>query len=589
LKNKENMYLSRFFLATQKEAPAEAELVSHKLMLRAGIINKLGSGLYTLMPIGLRTYLKVENIIREEMDRSGAIELRMPLVNPAELWQETGRWEKFGAQLLKIKDRHDRDFLFAPTHEEVITDVVRREVRSYRQLPVNFYHITNKFRDEIRPRFGVMRAREFVMKDAYSFDIDEAGMMNSYKVMFDAYMRIFARLGLEFRPVAADTGAIGGKASQEFQVLAESGEDVIVYCPDSDFAANMELAEAVAPKTPRAAPAETMQKVPTPGKTTCEEVSAFLNLPIERSVKSLLIMASDEHPIKGIREIPVMLLLRGDHTLNEVKLQKLKLASTTLLGFRWATEEEVQKFTGSRPGYIGPVKPAFQFTTIADRTVATMSDFVCGANENGHHYTGANWGRDCIEPAFVADIRNVVEGDASPDGKGTLKLRRGIEVGHVFALGNRYSKDMNCVYTAEDGTQKLMEMGCYGIGVTRIIAAAIEQNHDDRGIIWPDSMAPFRVALAPIGYKKSETVKALADKLHDELTAAGIDVLLDDRDERPGVMFADLELIGVPHRITIGDRGLKEGMVEYQGRRETAPTKVAVAEISAFIKTKLAA
>jgi prolyl-tRNA synthetase len=568
------MYLSRFFLATLKEAPAEAELVSHKLMLRAGIINKLGSGLYTLMPIGLRTYLKVENIIREEMDRSGAIELRMPLVNPAELWQETGRWEKFGAQLLKIKDRHDRDFLFAPTHEEVITDIVRREVRSYRQLPVNFYHITNKFRDEIRPRFGVMRAREFVMKDAYSFDIDEAGMMNSYKIMFDAYMRIFARLGLEFRPVAADTGAIGGKASQEFQVLADSGEDVIAYCPDSDFAANVELAEAVAPTAPRAAPAQPMQKVPTPGKSACEDVAAFLKLPLERTVKCLMLFADEKVQ---------MLLVRGDHSLNEVKANKLA-------GFnewRWATEEEIISATGCKPGYLGPV--GFKGPVIADRTVAAMSDFICGANEADHHLTGVNWARDCAEPALVADLRNVVEGDASPDGKGKLKLRRGIEVGHVFALGNRYSKDMTCVYTAEDGTQKLMEMGCYGIGVTRIIAAAIEQNHDERGIIWPDSMAPFRIALAPIGYKKSEAVKALADKLHDELMAAGIDVLLDDRDERPGVMFADLELIGVPHRITIGDRGLKEGLVEYQGRRETAPTKVAVAEISAFLKTRLAA
>lgn len=567
------MYLSRFFLSTLKEAPAEAELVSHKLMLRAGIINKLGSGLYTLMPIGLRTYLKVENIVREEMDRSGAIELRMPLVNPAELWQETGRWEKFGAQLLKIKDRHDRDFLFAPTHEEVITDVVRREVRSYRQLPVNFYHITNKFRDEIRPRFGVMRAREFVMKDAYSFDIDEAGMMKSYKVMFDAYMRIFARLGLEFRPVAADTGAIGGKASQEFQVLADSGEDVIAYCPDSDYAANVELAEAVAPGTPRAAPAEAMQKVATPSKSACEDVAAFLKLPLVRTVKCLMIFADDKVQ---------MLLVRGDHSLNEVKAGKLAGFSE----WRWATEEEIIAATGCKPGYLGPV--GFKGPVIADRTVAVMSDFVCGANEADHHLTGVNWGRDCSEPALVADLRTVVEGDPSPDGKGTLKLRRGIEVGHVFALGNRYSKDMNCVYTAEDGTQKLMEMGCYGIGVTRIIAAAIEQNHDDRGIIWPDSMAPFRVALAPIGYKKSEAVKALADQLHDELTAAGIDVLLDDRDERPGVMFADLELIGVPHRITIGDRGLKEGMVEYQGRRESAPTKVAVAEIASFIKARLA-
>lgn len=568
------MYLSRFFLATLKEAPTEAELVSHKLMLRAGIINKLGSGLYTLMPIGLRTYLKVENIIREEMDRAGAIELRMPLVNPAELWQETGRWEKFGAQLLKIKDRHERDFLFAPTHEEVITDIVRREVRSYRQLPVNFYHITNKFRDEIRPRFGVMRAREFVMKDAYSFDTDEAGMMKSYQIMFDAYMKIFARLGLEFRPVAADTGAIGGKASQEFQVLADSGEDVIAYCPNSDYAANVELAEAVAPATPRAAAAEAMTKVATPGKSACEDVAAFLKLPLNRTVKCLMVFADEKVQ---------MLLVRGDHSLNEVKAGKLP----GFAEWRWATEEEIIAATGCKPGYLGPV--GFKGPVWADRTVAAMSDFVCGANEADHHLTGVNWGRDCAEPAGVVDIRNVLEGDPSPDGKGALRLRRGIEVGHVFALGNRYSKDMNCVYTAEDGTLKLMEMGCYGIGVTRIIAAAIEQNHDERGIVWPEAMAPFRVAIAPIGYRKSEAVKTAADALHDALTQAGVDVLLDDRDERPGVMFADLELIGIPHRVTIGDRGLKEGMVEYQARRDAAATKVAVTEIESFIRGKLAA
>jgi prolyl-tRNA synthetase len=567
------MRVSRFYLSTLKEAPTEAELVSHKLMLRAGIINKLGSGLYTLMPLGLRTYLKVENVIREEMNRAGAIELRMPLVNPAELWQETGRWEKFGAQLLKIKDRHERDFLFAPTHEEVITDIVRREVRSYRQLPVNFYHITNKFRDEIRPRFGVMRAREFVMKDAYSFDADEAGMMQSYKWMFDAYVRIFTRLGLEFRPVSADTGAIGGKASQEFQVLADSGEDVIAYCPESDYAANTELAEAVAPAAPRAAAGEPMAKVPTPGKSSCEDVAAFLKLPLERTVKCLMLFADEKVQ---------MLLIRGDHTLNEVKVGKL----AGFTDWRWANDEEIVAATGCKPGYLGPV--GFKGPVIADRTVAAMSDFVCGANEADHHLTGVNWGRDCAEPLQVVDIRNVVEGDASPDGKGKLKLRRGIEVGHVFALGNRYSLDMNATYTAEDGTAKVMEMGCYGIGVTRVIAAAIEQNYDERGIVWPEPMAPFTVAIAPIGYKKSEAVRAAADKLYDELQAAGVDVLMDDRDERPGVMFADLELIGIPHRVTIGDRGLKEGMVEYQGRRESAATKVAATEIAAFVRARLA-
>jgi prolyl-tRNA synthetase len=567
------MRVSRFYLSTLKEAPTEAELVSHKLMLRAGIINKLGSGLYTLMPLGLRSYLKVENVIREEMNRAGAIELRMPLVNPAELWQETGRWEKFGAQLLKIKDRHERDFLFAPTHEEVITDIVRREIRSYRQLPVNFYHITNKFRDEIRPRFGVMRAREFVMKDAYSFDADEAGMMQSYKWMFDAYVRIFTRLGLEFRPVAADTGAIGGKASQEFQVLADSGEDIIAYSPDSDYAANIELAEAVAPSAPRSPANEPMKKVPTPDKSSCEDVAAFLKLPLERTVKCLMLFADGKVQ---------MLLVRGDHNLNEVKAGKL----AGFADWRWANDEEIVAATGCKPGYLGPV--GFKGPVIADRTVAAMSDFVCGANEAGHHITGVNWGRDCAEPSQVVDVRNVVEGDASPDGKGTLKLRRGIEVGHVFALGNRYSLDMNATYTAEDGTAKVMEMGCYGIGVTRVIAAAIEQNYDERGIVWPEPMAPFTVAIAPIGYKKSEAVRAAADKLHDELEAAGVDVLMDDRDERPGVMFADLELIGIPHRVTIGDRGLKESVVEYQGRRETAATKVAATEIAAFVRARLA-
>jgi len=567
------MRVSRFYLSTLKEAPTEAELISHKLMLRAGIINKLGSGLYTLMPLGLRTYLKVENVIREEMNRAGAIELRMPLVNPKELWEETGRWEKFGAQLLKIKDRHERDFLFAPTHEEVITDIVRREIRSYRQLPVNFYHITNKFRDEIRPRFGVMRAREFVMKDAYSFDADEAGMMQSYKIMFDAYVRIFSRLGLEFRPVSADTGAIGGKASQEFQVLADSGEDVIAYCPDSDYAANTELAEAVAPSAGRAAPKEEMKKVPTPGKSSCEDVATLLGLPLARTVKCLMLYADEKVH---------MLLVRGDHSLNEVKTGKLP----GFTDWRWASDEEIVAATGCKPGYLGPV--GFKGPVIADRTVAAMSDFVCGANEADFHITGVNWGRDCAEPAQVADIRNVVEGDASPDGKGTLKLRRGIEVGHVFALGNRYSLDMNATYTAEDGTAKVMEMGCYGIGVTRVIAAAIEQNNDERGIVWPEPMAPFTVAIAPIGYKKSDAVRAAADKLYAELQEAGVDVLMDDRDERPGVMFADLELIGIPHRVTIGDRGLKEGMVEYQARRDSAATKVAAVEVAAFVRSRLA-
>ena len=568
------MRVSQFFLSTLKDAPAEAELASHRLMLRAGIINKLGSGLYTWMPMGLRVLRKVENIIREEMDRSGAIELRMPLVLPAELWQETGRWDKYGPLMLRIKDRHDRDFCFAPTHEEVITDIVRREIRSYRQLPVNFYHITEKFRDETRPRFGVMRAREFVMKDAYSFDADKKGMLKSYQIMFDAYVRIFNRLGLKFRPVSADTGEIGGSASHEFQVLANSGEDVIAYCPDSDYAANIELAEAVPPAATRMVAKEEMRNAPTPGKSTCEDVAALIGLALNRTVKCLMIFAEDKVQ---------MLLVRGDHSLNEVKAGKLPGFS----GWRWATEGEILAATGCKPGYLGPV--GFKGPVIADRTVAAMSEFVCGANKVDFHLIGVNWGRDCPEPSLVADIRNVVAGDLSPDGKGTLQLMRGIEVGHVFALGNVYSQAMGATFAAENGEQKIMEMGCYGIGVTRVVAAAIEQNFDGRGIIWPDPMAPFTVAIAPIGYGKSEAVRETADRLHDELSTAGIDVLIDDRDERPGVMFADLELIGIPHRITIGDRGLKEDVVEYQGRRDTAANKIAVGEIAARLKSILTA
>jgi prolyl-tRNA synthetase len=568
------MRVSQFFLSTLKEAPAEAELVSHKLMLRAGIINKLGSGLYTWMPLGLRSVRKVEAVVREEMDRAGAIELRMPLVLPAELWQETGRWDKYGPLMLRIKDRHERDFCFAPTHEEVITDIVRREIRSYRQLPVNFYHVTEKFRDETRPRFGVIRAREFVMKDAYSFDADKDGMLKSYQIMFDAYVRIFTRLGLEFRPVAADTGEIGGSASHEFQVLANSGEDVIAYCPDSDYAANIELAEAVAPTAPRAAPTQPMNKVPTPGKSTCEDVAALLGVALQRTVKCLMVFAGGKVQ---------MLLVRGDHSLNEVKTGKLP----EFFGWRWATQEEIVVATGCEPGYLGPV--GFTGTVIADRTVAAMSDFICGANQVDFHLSGVNWERDVAQPALVADLRNVLEGDRSPDGKGELKLRRGIEVGHVFALGNVYSKAMGATFSAEDGTQKVMEMGCYGIGVTRVIAAAIEQNHDERGIIWPEPMAPFSVAIAPIGYKKSPAVRAAADQLHADLIGADIEVLMDDRDERPGVMFADLELIGIPHRVTIGERGLKEGMVEYQARRAGASEKIALGAIAAHLKTALRA
>ena len=555
------MRSSQFFISTLKEAPSEAELLSHKLMLRAGLIRKLGSGLYTWMPLGLRVLRRVENIVREEMNRAGAVELLMPAVQPAELWQETGRWEVFGPQMLKIKDRHERDFCFGPTHEEVITDIARREIRSYRQLPLNFYQIQTKFRDEIRPRFGVMRAREFMMKDAYSFHVNYADLEREYRNMYDTYSRIFKRLGLKFRAVAADTGAIGGTGSHEFHVLADSGEDAIAYSPASDFAANVELAEAVAPAQPRAAAVKKMEKVPTPGKTTCEDVTAFLNLPLSQSVKALAVVNEDKM---------FMLLIRGDHQLNEVKAAKLPGLSP----FRFATEKEIETRIGCRPGYIGPVDVPADVTVIADRSVAAMSDFVCGANEAGFHLTGVNFGRDLPEPAIVADIRNAVAGDPSPDGKGTLDICRGIEVGHIFQLRTKYSEAMKATFLDEGGKAQVLEMGCYGIGVSRIVAAAIEQGNDEKGIIWPSPMAPFQVAIAPIGYRKNAEIKKVADALHDELQAAGIDVLLDDRDERPGVMFADLELMGVPHRVTIGDRGLKEGKVEYQSRTDKAAVTI---------------
>ena len=555
------MRSSQFFISTLKEAPSEAELLSHKLMLRAGLIRKLGSGLYTWMPLGLRVLRRVENIVREEMNRAGAVELLMPAVQPAELWQETGRWEVFGPQMLKIKDRHERDFCFGPTHEEVITDIARREIRSYRQLPLNFYQIQTKFRDEIRPRFGVMRAREFMMKDAYSFHVNYADLEREYRNMYDTYSRIFTRLGLKFRAVAADTGAIGGTGSHEFHVLADSGEDAIAYSPASDFAANVELAEAVAPAQPRAAAVKKMEKVATPGKTTCEDVTAFLNLPLSQSVKALAVVNEDKM---------FMLLIRGDHQLNEVKAAKLPGLSP----FRFATEKEIETRIGCRPGYIGPVDVPADVTVIADRSVAAMSDFVCGANEAGFHLTGVNFGRDLPEPAIVADIRNAVAGDPSPDGKGTLDICRGIEVGHIFQLRTKYSEAMKATFLDEGGKAQVLEMGCYGIGVSRIVAAAIEQGNDEKGIIWPSPMAPFQVAIAPIGYRKNAEIKKVADQLHDELQAAGIDVLLDDRDERPGVMFADLELMGVPHRVTIGDRGLKEGKVEYQSRTDKAAVTI---------------
>ena len=570
------MRASQFFLATLKEAPQEAELPSHKLMLRGGLIRKLGSGLYSWLPMGMRVLHKVERIVREEMDRAGALEIIMPPVQPAELWQETGRWDLYGPMMLRIKDRAEREFCYAPTAEEVVTDIARKELRSYRQLPVNFYQIQTKFRDEIRPRFGVLRAREFSMKDAYSFDADEAGMLRSYQKMFDAYVAIFTRLGLTFRPVAADSGEIGGSASHEFQVLADSGEDQIAYSDGSDYAANIEKAEALAPAAPRAAPAGPMRKDPTPGTSTCEGVARLWNEPLSRTVKAILLYAN--HRVH-------MLLIRGDHSLNEVKTGKVH----GLKGWRWASDEEILAACGGPAGYLGPVGlDRSRITVVADRTVAAMSDFICGANEKDFHLRGVNWGRDCPEPDLVADIRNVVPGDPSPDGKGTLALVRGIEVGHVFALGRRYSEAMGATFTAEDGTAKPFEMGCYGIGVTRIVGAAIEQNHDDKGIIWPDPMAPFTVALIPLGMQKSEAVRDAAEKLYAELAGAGVEVLMDDRGERPGVMLADQELIGIPHRVVIGDRGLKEGVVEYQHRRDAEATKVPLAQVAAFVRERLA-
>ena len=568
------MRVSAFYLATLKEAPAEADIVSQQLMLRAGLIRKLGSGLYTWMPLGLRTLRKVESIVREEMDRAGALELVMPVIQPAELWQETGRWEKMGPNMLRLKDRHDRDFIVGPTHEEVITDIVRREIKSYRQLPVNFYQIQTKFRDEIRPRFGVMRSREFVMKDAYSFDVDEAGMARSYQRMYDAYVAIFTRMGLRFRPVDADSGAIGGAVSCEFQVLADSGEDAIAWSDGSSYAANVEKAEAIAPAVARSAAAEAMTRVPTPGQSTCAEVAALLGLPLTRTVKCLMLWADERVQ---------MLLLRGDHMGNEIKIGKLP----GFEGWRWASESEIVAATGCRPGYLGPVGIPAAMPLVVDRSVAVMSDFICGANVADYHLRGVNFGRDCREPDGIADLRNVVAGDPSPDGKGALAIARGIEVGHVFALGNLYSTALGATYLAADGQSKVLEMGCYGIGITRVVAAAIEQNHDARGIVWPLPLAPFAVAIAPVAYDRSEAVRALADRLYAELEAAGVEVLLDDRGERPGVMFADLELIGIPHRITIGERGLKDGRVEYQARTDSAATPVPIEEIAAFVQQRL--
>ena len=581
------MKASQFFISTLKEAPADAEVVSHKLMMRAGMIKRLGAGIYNYMPMGLRVIRKVEAIIREEMNRAGAVELLMPVVQPAELWQETGRFDKMGPELMRVKDRHDRDFIIQPTSEEVVTDIARQELRSYKQLPKNFYHIQTKFRDERRPRFGIMRGREFTMKDAYSFDRDPAAAAKSYESMFAAYKRIFDRFGLTYRAVAADTGAIGGDLSHEFQVIAQTGEDAIIYCPTSDYAANIELAEAVAPAAPRAAATQDLVKTPTPGKSTCADVAALLGLDLKQTIKSL-VLATDELNEAGdvVKSTVWLLLLRGDHDMNEVKVGKLEGLKN---GFRFATVTEIEDHFGAKPGYLGPIGLKQPVKVIADRTVAQMSDWVCGANEVDFHYTGANWGRDLPEPDLVADIRNVVEGDPSPDGQGVLAIERGIEVGHVFYLGTKYSKAMNATFLDETGKPALMEMGCYGIGVTRILGAAIEQNHDERGIIWPASIAPFQVAVCPIGYDRSAEVKAAADALYQQLLDLGVDAILDDRGERPGAMFADWELIGAPVRVVLSDRGLKEGLLELQGRRDTEATKVAVADVAAQVKARLAA
>lgn len=570
------MRASQFFFNTQKEAPNEAELQSHILMVRAGLIKRLGSGLYSWMPLGLRVLRKVEAIVRDEMNKAGALELLMPAVQPKELWEETGRWAVFGPQMLKITDRHEREFCFGPTHEEVITDIARKEIRSYKQLPLNFYQIQTKFRDEIRPRFGVMRAREFMMKDAYSFHTNFASLEQTYQTMYQAYSNVFNRLGLKFRAVKADTGAIGGEGSHEFHVLADSGEDGLAYCDTSDFAANVELAEALPSTNSRAAAGEAMREVETPKQTACEDVAKLLNIGIERTVKAIALIVTNA---EGINQF-YLALLRGDHNLNEVKLGKLAGFSE----FRFATEEEIRAALNCPPGFIGPVGVNANVTVIADKTVALMSDFVCGANKPKYHLANVNFGRDLPEPALVADIRNVVDGDASPDGKGVLSLCRGIEVGHIFQLRTKYSEAMNATYLDENGQTQVMEMGCYGIGVSRIVGAAIEQGNDERGIIFPASMAPFSVSICAIGYDKSEAVKLAANKLHDELAEAGVDVLLDDRGERPGVMFAEADLMGIPHRLVIGERGLNDGTVEYKARLASEAQSIPLANLVEFVK-----
>ncbi len=578
------MKASQFHIATLKEAPADAEIASHQLMMRAGMIKKLGAGIYTYMPMGLRVIRKVESIVREEMNRAGAVECTMPVIQPAELWQETGRFTTNGPELLRIKDRHDRDFIVQPTSEECVTDIARQDFKSYKQLPKNLYQIQIKFRDERRPRFGLMRGREFIMKDAYSFDRDEASAKASYQIMAAAYRKIFDRFGLRYRAVAADSGAIGGDLSEEFQVIAATGEDAIIYCPNSDYAANIEKAESAAPAA-RPAAAKPMTKTATPGSSTCEAVAKLLNVPLQTTVKSLVLATDELNDKKEVVKVQVWLLLvRGDHSLNETKAGKI----AGMEGFRFATEAEIVDHFGCKPGYLGPINMKKPVKIVADREVAAMADWICGANEVDFHIIGVNWGRDLPEPAVIADIRNVVEGDPSPDGKGALAIERGIEIGHVFYLSTKYSKPMNATFLDNDGKPKHFEMGCYGIGITRLPAAAVEQNHDDKGIIWPDSLAPFTVVICPVGADRFPNVKEASEAIYAELLAKGIDVILDDRGERPGAMFADWELIGVPHRITIGDKSLKEGQVEYQHRRDASASRIAVTDAVTHVMAKLA-
>ncbi len=565
------MRTSKFLLSTVKETPAEAEIISHQLMIRSGMIRKLASGLYSWLPTGLRTLRKVENIIREEMNRAGAQELLMPVVQPAELWEESGRWEQYGPELLRIQDRHQRDFLLGPTHEEVITEIARREIRSYKQLPLNLYQIQTKFRDEIRPRFGIMRSREFIMKDAYSFHLDQESLEQTYQTMYETYSRIFKRIGLHFRPVDADTGSIGGSASHEFHVLADSGEDAIAFSDQSEFAANVELAEAVAPSGERAAPTTELARVATPNSKTIEEISETLGISPQQTIKTLL--------VRGTKRPAIALLLRGDHELNETKAEKLDGIESPL---QLLEHEDIQSATGASAGSLGPV--GLEIPIVVDHSAAQLSDFVCGANEDGYHLTGVNWDRDLPSPTTTADLRNVVKGDPSPDGAGTISIARGIEVGHIFQLGTKYSEAMKAKVLDENGKARTMTMGCYGIGVTRVVAAAIEQNHDDRGIIWPEAIAPFTVALLPMNMHKSHRLREAVEKVYQDLLDANIEVLLDDRKERAGIMFADMELIGIPHRLVLGDRGLDSGIIEYKGRTDRDNQEITLDGVVEFIK-----